>query len=183
LSRENIPVTVIIDAAAGYSMGKADLVLFGAEGVVENGGIINKVQPAQPHDAVASRGPQLTSSAQVGTYQMAVLAKACNKPVYAVVEQFKFLRLFPLSQYDLPKSCVDENPFPLCGTTASLDSCKVTTLLPPICSHPPGNSHPPRQFLNPRVDYTPPSLISLLFTDIGVMPPSAVSDELIKLYA
>jgi len=34
----------------------------------------------------------------------------------------------------------------------------------------------------PRVDYTPPELITLLFTDIGVLTPSAVSDELIKLY-
>ena len=31
-------------------------------------------------------------------------------------------------------------------------------------------------------DYTPPSYISLLFTDLGVLTPSAVSDELIKLY-
>lgn len=35
---------------------------------------------------------------------------------------------------------------------------------------------------HPWVDYTPPSLITLLFTDLGVLTPSAVSDELIKLY-
>lgn len=34
----------------------------------------------------------------------------------------------------------------------------------------------------PALDYTPPSNISLLFTDLGVLTPSAVSDELIKLY-
>ncbi len=34
----------------------------------------------------------------------------------------------------------------------------------------------------PTVDYTPPAYISLLFTDLGVLTPSAVSDELIKLY-
>ena len=32
------------------------------------------------------------------------------------------------------------------------------------------------------IDYTPPSYITLLFTDLGVLTPSAVSDELIKLY-
>lgn len=32
------------------------------------------------------------------------------------------------------------------------------------------------------VDYTPPSYITLLFTDLGILTPSAVSDELIKLY-
>lgn len=35
---------------------------------------------------------------------------------------------------------------------------------------------------HPWVDYTAPSLITLLFTDLGVLTPSAVSDELIKLY-
>lgn len=35
---------------------------------------------------------------------------------------------------------------------------------------------------HPLVDYTPPSYITLLFTDLGILTPSAVSDELIKLY-
>ena len=35
---------------------------------------------------------------------------------------------------------------------------------------------------HPLVDYTPPSLLTLLFTDLGILTPSAVSDELIKLY-
>ena len=34
---------------------------------------------------------------------------------------------------------------------------------------------------NPSVDYTPPSCITLLFTDLGVLTPAAISDELIKL--
>ncbi len=38
------------------------------------------------------------------------------------------------------------------------------------------------QIDNPGVDYTPPEFITLLFTDLGVFTPSAVSDELIKLY-
>ena len=35
---------------------------------------------------------------------------------------------------------------------------------------------------HPHIDYTPPHYITLLFTDLGVLTPSAVSDELIKLY-
>eukprot|EP00118_Oscarella_pearsei_P010374 m.63461 g.63461 ORF g.63461 m.63461 type:complete len:75 (+) comp35169_c0_seq26:855-1079(+) len=61
-------------------MERVDLVILGAEGVVENGGIINKI----------------------GTYQIAVVAKAAKKPVYAVAESFKFVRLFPLSQQEAP---------------------------------------------------------------------------------
>jgi len=39
----NIPCHIILDTAVGYFMQKMDFVLFGAEGVVENGGIINQV--------------------------------------------------------------------------------------------------------------------------------------------
>ena len=35
---------------------------------------------------------------------------------------------------------------------------------------------------NPTCDFTPPQYLTLLFTDLGVLTPSAVSDELIKLY-
>lgn len=35
---------------------------------------------------------------------------------------------------------------------------------------------------HPLVDYTPPAYITLLFTDLGILTPSAISDELIKLY-
>ena len=32
---------------------------------------------------------------------------------------------------------------------------------------------------NVKTDYTPPEYLTLLFTDIGIFTPSAVSDELI----
>jgi len=82
-------------------MDKVDFVLVGSEAVVESGGLINAV----------------------GSNQMAIIAKAENKPFYALAERYvpvvicdieehdssrmadnsyKFRRLFPLSQYDLP---------------------------------------------------------------------------------
>ena len=42
------------------------------------------------------------SLAQIGTYQMAVMAKTLNKPFYVVAESFKFVRMYPLNQGDLP---------------------------------------------------------------------------------
>lgn len=39
---------------------------------------------------------------QIGTYQMAVCSKAHNKPFYVVAESFKFVRLYPLNQQDVP---------------------------------------------------------------------------------
>lgn len=80
LQLKNIPCTVILDAAVGYIMEKIDLVLVGAEGVVESGGIINKI----------------------GSYSMAVCAHTMNKPFYVLAESFKFVRLYPLNQQDVP---------------------------------------------------------------------------------
>ena len=97
---------------------------------------------------------------------VAVLAKAANIPFYAVAESHKFVRLFPLNQHDLPSHVsgnllfIDEKD-QLCG------DLKGENLLEPN---------------HPSVDYTPPAYITLLFTDLGVLTPSGVSDELIKLY-
>ncbi|XP_041349691.1 translation initiation factor eIF-2B subunit alpha-like [Gigantopelta aegis] len=134
LSALGIPTTVVLDAAVGYVMEKVDLVLVGAEGVVESGGIINKI----------------------GTYTMAISAKAMNKPVYVVAESFKFVRLFPLNQKDIPNQFKYQASILKSGQDLSKE--------------------------HPLVDYTPPAYLTLLFTDLGVMTPSAVSDELIKLY-
>lgn len=63
-------------AVAAAGVLRVDLVLVGAEGVVENGGVINKL----------------------GTYQIAVCAKSLNKPFYVAAESYKFARLYPLNQ-------------------------------------------------------------------------------------
>ncbi|KAK2102862.1 Translation initiation factor [Saguinus oedipus] len=170
----NVPVTVVLDAAVGYIMEKADLVIVGAEGVVENGGIINKI----------------------GTNQMAVCAKAQNKPFYVVAESFKFVRLFPLNQQDVPDKFKARR-------AVSGSSTLFTHARAPRVQSPGYSALTDVYFFSPQykadtlkvaqtgqdlkeehpwVDYTAPSLITLLFTDLGVLTPSAVSDELIKLY-
>lgn len=79
LREKGVPVATISEGAVGYAMGKVDLVVVGAEGVVENGGIISRL----------------------GTYQIALLAKAAGKPFHVAAESHKFVRLYPLGQYDL----------------------------------------------------------------------------------
>lgn len=79
LRAKGVPVATISEGAVGYAMGKVHLVIVGAEGVVENGGIISRL----------------------GTYQIALLAKAAGKPFYVAAESHKFVRLYPLGQYDL----------------------------------------------------------------------------------
>ncbi|KAF5365752.1 hypothetical protein D9758_003304 [Tetrapyrgos nigripes] len=80
LQAVGIPCSVVLDSAVAYAIEKVDFVLVGSEAVVESGGLINAV----------------------GSNQMAIIAKAANKPFYALAESYKFHRLFPLSQYDLP---------------------------------------------------------------------------------
>jgi translation initiation factor eIF-2B subunit alpha len=43
LKKLSIPCTLILDSAVGYIMERVDMVMVGAECVVESGGIINKV--------------------------------------------------------------------------------------------------------------------------------------------
>lgn len=132
LKEAGIECTLILDSAIGYIMESIDIVLVGAEGVVESGGIINRI----------------------GTYTMAMCAKEMKKPFYVLAESFKFSRLYPLNQRDLP------NDYKYSKQTLTQDISSA----------------------HPLVDYTSPAYITLLFTDIGILTPSAVSDELIKLY-
>lgn len=131
LKNAGIECTLILDSAIGYIMESIDIVMVGAEGVVESGGIINRI----------------------GSFTMALCAREMKKPFYVLAESFKFSRLYPLNQRDLPNDYKYQK-------TQLIDITKA----------------------HPLVDYTPPAYITLLFTDLGILTPSAVSDELIKLY-
>jgi translation initiation factor eIF-2B subunit alpha len=137
-AEHEIVFQIIRDSNVAAIMSEVDCVLIGAEGVVESGGIINTV----------------------GTYQIAMVAKALGKPVYVAVESYKFVRSYPLAQSDVQQPPDMEDPK---LTTAAGDGLEVIS-----------------KFL----DYTPPEYITLLITDLnqGTLTPSAVSDELIKLY-
>lgn len=145
LEELGIPVSIVLDSGVAAVMERVDVVVVGAEGVLENGGIVNKL----------------------GTYQLALVAKAHDKPFYVAAESYKFARLFPLSQTDLPHS--PQRFFPCVFPNSEALKAEM---FPP-------NADTTK---NPASDLTPPSLINLLFTDLGPLTPSAVSDELIKLY-
>ncbi|CCE86411.1 Piso0_004898 [Millerozyma farinosa CBS 7064] len=93
----------------------------------------------------------------IGSYQIGCLAKANNKPFYVVTESHKFVRLFPLAPNDLPN---DLSSFGL-KSTESEERENLKTQL---------------------IDFTPHEYITALITDLGVLTPSAVSEELIKIW-
>ncbi|KAF0982766.1 hypothetical protein FDP41_010745 [Naegleria fowleri] len=163
LSAYNIPITIITDASIAYHMSSSDLdfVLSGAEGVVESGGIINKI----------------------GTYQAAILAKEHKKPFYVAAESFKFVRQYPVNQQDLIEKMENGSIYyinqpeykmiPALGFSDMTQEDVQNTLL----------NEKSVQISNPISDFTPPKYITMLFTDLGILTPSGVSDELIKLYS
>lgn len=67
MAKLDVPVKLILDSAVAYTMDEVDMVLVGADGVVESGGIINVI----------------------GTYQIAIVAHSMNKPVYIAAESYK----------------------------------------------------------------------------------------------
>ncbi|CAL0302217.1 unnamed protein product [Lupinus luteus] len=92
----------------------------------------------------------------MGTYQIALVAHSMNKPVYVAAESYKFARLYPLDQKDLaPALRPIDFGVPIPSKVEVERSAR---------------------------DYTPPQFLTLLFTDLGVLTPSVVSDELIQLY-
>ena len=180
LRSKGIPVSVIPDNAVGYVMAKCDMVLVGAEGVVENGGIINAM----------------------GTYTIAVQAKANKKPFYVLAESHKFVRLFPLNQFDLPVQPEYQNLLDF--TTEERNSyvrgtggagghrCQEVSGVG-VVEGKEGNDRKTGEKKvaiagrgkgsAPLVDFTRPEYITALISESGVMTPSAVSEELIKIYS
>jgi translation initiation factor eIF-2B subunit alpha len=167
LMKNGIPCKIILDSAIAFTMEQVDMCLVGADGVIENGGIVNKI----------------------GTYQLAIVAKALQKPLYVASETYKFARLYPLSQSDLPSSRYKTSiqPCTNLGNNLLNNNSKDNNINIDDSNNNNDkyNGNNVKKLLNldnPTSDYTPPGFITLLFTDLGVLTTAAVSDELIKLY-
>lgn len=240
ISRLDIPVHVVLDAAAAAVMDHIDFVLCGSQVICESGGIINKI----------------------GTYQLSLVAREFGKPFYVAAESFKFQRLYPLAQADVrqaysgrlrfadlapsflahavPASAsASASPSPDLAPSPPLAPLRVSTpgitvVSPSSPVHKCASASPlttssggsaaagaapsnasassaaaleealPQAQLRRTwstlssdaaalhsvevcdplsSDYTDPAHITLIFTDFGVLTPSVVSDELIRMYS
>lgn len=83
LRERGVPVAEVAEAAAAYSLAAArvDMAFVGTEVVVQNGGLLSRM----------------------GTFQLATLCKALRVPFYVAAETHKIVRVYPLSQADLPR--------------------------------------------------------------------------------
>lgn len=159
LRERDIPVAAVPPTAIAYCMHMVTQCFVGAEGVVENGGIVSRM----------------------GTYQTGMLAKAAGKPFYVVSESHKFVRLHPLGQQDLG---IDQTVLDFKTAKGSETQHNVADEGVADLDHGMDAKHGLSSRCAPEdaVDYTPPHLISGIITESGVLLPSAVSEELIKIW-
>ncbi len=137
LMQDNIPVTLITDSMAGTLMreGKIHLCVVGADRIAANGDVANKI----------------------GTYSVAVLAKAHGIPFYVAA---------PSSTFDLTTASGAEIPI------EQRDTLEVTTIHGSNPIAPVGVTA-----YNPAFDVTPAELITGIITERGVFQPQRLSDE------
>jgi len=123
LSKQGVPVTCVVDGAAGavMAMGKIDLVITGADRIAANGDSANKI----------------------GTYGLAVLAKAHDIPFYIAA----------------PRSTIDLST--LSGDAIPIEERSGLEV----------DVAPGAQVFNPAFDVTPSSYIKGIITDRGILAP------------
>ena len=137
LMQDKIPVTLITDSMAGALMkqGKIQLCIVGADRIAANGDVANKI----------------------GTYSVAVLAKAHNIPFYVAA---------PYSTIDLAMPSGDKIPI------EQRNPSEVTSLHGGPTIAPAGV-----EVLNPAFDVTPAALITAIITERGVFKPSDLASK------
>jgi methylthioribose-1-phosphate isomerase len=137
LMQDKIPVTLITDSMAGSLMkqGRIHLCIVGADRIAANGDVANKI----------------------GTYSVAVLAKAHNIPFYVAA---------PHSTIDLATESGDQIPI------EQRNKNEVTTLHSGPSIAPVG-----AEVLNPAFDITPAALITAIITERGVFKPGELASK------
>jgi methylthioribose-1-phosphate isomerase len=143
MKKEKIPATLICDNMAGFMMfrGKIDKVIVGADRIAANGDAANKI----------------------GTYSLAVLARAHKIPFYIAA---------PLSTFDFSLKTGAEIPIEerQAGEVTAFRGAQSAPQGMKVC--------------NPAFDVTPARLISAIITEKGILtsPYSAAIASLRKLH-
>jgi len=199
-------VTVIVDAAAAHFMQEVSVVMVGAEGVVENGGTVNLVGTLGVALAAKAFGVPVYAAAE--SYKFARLYPLTQADVRDAAWSSAGGPPSPSSSTSASASAPSASALSVAGRNGGVLEFRVRhpewSVLRaddaqggsgggggakgggsdpfggPLAGL--GTLSPGVATANPKVDYTPPELITLLITDLGVLTSSAVSDELIKLY-
>ena len=158
----SIPTTTISLHALTYTLSsltpqqrQTTLILVPASVVLENGSIVSAL----------------------GTHQLALLADAFNIPIYVAAESYKFVRSFPLGNgsADLARIGVQQNLLKFEGGIPDME---------PARNGKQNGNNDSKDVVDEKemIEITPPTLITALITENGIMTPAGVSEELIKLW-
>lgn len=162
LREKGVPVATIPESAVAYSMGKADMVIVGAEAVTANGGIISRM----------------------GTYQLALLAKTRRKEFFVAAEQHKFGRTFPVDQFDLG---FDQAIIKFqAGESEAAGNDAKPSIADPVDYTVREAISTKRMCIGPlltkqKKKKQPPEFITSFISDNGVLTPTAVAKQIIDL--
>jgi len=125
LAKAGIPTTLVADALGPSVAGKHDAVLVGADSVLRDGSLVNKI----------------------GSYGLALAAKAAGRPFYAACEALK------------------------------IDAAQTRESMPSPVRRPPQELEPPEsvEVANVYFDITPSELVTAYLTDKGVYEPRRIA--------
>jgi len=125
LAAAGIPTTIVADALGPVLLRECDAVIAGADSVLRDGALVNKI----------------------GTYGLALAAKAAGKPFHATCEVLK------------------------------IDAAHTSKTVPPAARRPPEELEPPPNVaaVNVYFDVTPPELVTSYITDKGVYEPRRIA--------
>jgi len=154
LRAKGVSVATVPEGGVAHVMSNVDLVLVGAEIITAQGGIVSRL----------------------GTYQLAKLAKADNKPFYVAAELHKLGQTYPLDQFtwacrEFKQSILDFHsnktaaPPPWIATPEAEDEKKAREV----------------QSATP-LDFTPPELITNFICDEGVLSTVAMEHQVIDMF-
>ncbi|RKU45890.1 translation initiation factor eIF-2B subunit alpha [Coniochaeta pulveracea] len=152
LRERGVPVAEIEQSAVAFTLraARVDMAFVGTEVVVQNGGLLSRM----------------------GTFQLATLCQAMKIPFYVAAESHKIVRVYPLSQADLPRCGVRQDVLEFkCAEQQKAEEEDS----PDLFNRSFGQQASP-------IDYTPPEFISSIITEQGVKMPAAVYDLILDLY-
>jgi len=150
----NVKCTYVLINAVPFIISEVTKVLLGAHGLLGNGYVMS----------------------QVGTAQIALIAKTHNVPVLVCCETYKFCERvqtdsFVSNELGDPDDLIAGHPLLMGATTASGPSSTTTTTK--TDSTPTSNIK--LNVLNMTYDVTPPTFISAVITELGILPCTSVA--------
>ncbi|NXV69894.1 EI2BD factor, partial [Molothrus ater] len=170
LVRHGIHCTYVMINAISYVLPEVSKVLLGAHALLANGSVMSRV----------------------GTSQIALVSKAHNVPVLVCCETYKFCERVQTDSFVSNELGMASVPFPPPGTFSPSPCCAVPLLIliaSPLSADDPDDlivlrkgqaqlggwaENKSLRLLNLVYDVTPPDLVDLVITDLGMIPCTSV---------